>query len=297
MINLMNLGLVAAALLPAIILCIYVFKKDRVEKEPIGLLLKLLLFGALICFPAAFVEGALLDIIKGFFLKFAYQTSNGQLAMSDGPFYLFKFSENFIGIALVEEGFKWLVLYWVTRNNENFNSLFDGIIYAVFVSLGFAAFENVLYVLQYGWVNALMRGLLSVPGHMFFGVMMGYHYSYMNIYEIAAAEERRLKIKGIIPMNVPEYDASASKRNAILIPTLAHGFYDFCCNVPGFSTIIFFGFVIFMYVHCFRKIGKMSFADGSEGGYAVAALMQKYPHLREELRAEYYPETVEETVV
>ena len=66
----------------------------------------------------------------------------------------------------------------------------------------------------------------------------------------------------------------------ILIPTLAHGFYDFCCTLnSGLAMAAFFLFVIFMYFHCFKKIRKMSFADGYTGNYAQDYIFRKYPEL------------------
>ena len=79
-----TLMLIGAALLPALILCIYVFKKDRVEKEPIGLLLKLLLFGALICFPVVYVETVVGDLIDA---KFSAQYGTDHL--SQNAFYIY----------------------------------------------------------------------------------------------------------------------------------------------------------------------------------------------------------------
>ena len=130
--------LICAALLPAVVLCVYVFKKDRVEKEPIGLLVKLFVLGAIVCIPGAIIFGSILEPVA----------ADVSAPYAEQSFYeaLYYALEAFVVVALVEEGMKFLVLYFVTRNNKNFNSLFDGIIYAVFVSLGFAALENVLYV-------------------------------------------------------------------------------------------------------------------------------------------------------
>ena len=168
--------LVIAGLVPAVVLCFYVFSKDKVEKEPLPLLLKLLLLGAISCLPAAYLETAIISVIDGIFKN---------LTMTPILDRIYKAVYYFIGVALVEEGLKWLILYYVTKNNKEFNCIFDGMIYAIFVSLGFAAFENVLYVMEYGWINAVMRAILSVPGHMFFAVMMGWYYSLWHITELA----------------------------------------------------------------------------------------------------------------
>ena len=73
--------------------------------------------------------------------------------------------------------------------------------HAVFVSLGFAAFENILYVLQYGFSNALMRAVASVPGHTFFGIMLGYYYSFSHIAGKTAETEEYPKSIDAIPQD------------------------------------------------------------------------------------------------
>ena len=274
----MSISLVVAALLPAIILCVYIFKKDRVEKEPIGLLLWLLALGAISCFPAASVERSISGILHGIFAPLGEIDANGDVLLSSGWYYLYHFLKYFVGVALVEEGFKFLFLIWATKNNKNFNCVFDGMIYAIFVSLGFAALENVMYVTNYGFTNAVMRGILSVPGHMFFAVMMGYHYSMWHIKDQVVRYERDLKARNLIRAYTPETEVSGSILKCILIPTLAHGFYDFCCTLDsGLAIFVFYGFVIFMYIHCFGKIRKMSYADGYTGDYARSILVRKYP--------------------
>lgn len=143
----MTVLLTCAALLPAVVLLIYIYIKDRVEKEPIGLLLTLFALGAVICLPAALIEEIFSVVIDGVFSTFAYDIG-GSLYLMSGTNKLYVFVSNFIGVALVEEGLKFLILILVTRKNKNFNSLFDGIIYSVFVSLGFAHWKTCCMCLE-----------------------------------------------------------------------------------------------------------------------------------------------------
>ena len=268
--------LVLAALLPAVILCVYVFKKDRAEKEPVSLLLCLMGLGAAVCIPAATVENGLLGALGALF---------GDPTPAEGEpitlgFRLYAFVENFFCVALVEEGFKFLVLVLVTRKNRHFNSLFDGIIYSVFVSLGFAALENVLYVLQFGWMNALIRGVLSVPGHMFFAVFMGWYYSLWHMADLAAGQEEGLKQAGLIPPNAVPFSGSRFLVQSLAVPVLIHGLYDYCCTIPTFTaTVLLYGLMICLYVHCFRTIGKVSRADMDDVSYTNSMILLKYPFL------------------
>ena len=149
--------LLLAALVPAAFLMVQVYRLDRIEKEPAGLLLKLALFGALSGLAAGAIEGALtrvLDVTLG----------GGMLRLM---------LENFLAVALVEEACKrWVVLKFAWRHPA-FDYRFDAVVYCVFSALGFAALENILYVAEYGFAVAVSRALLSVPGHCFFDVYMG----------------------------------------------------------------------------------------------------------------------------
>ncbi len=270
--------LIIAAVLPAVLLCKYVYKMDRVEKEPRGLLVILFLAGVVSCFPAAAIEGILGEITDGAF--------TGLLSLGV-PFSALDTAYDvityFIGVALVEEALKWLCLIFITKNNKNFNCLFDGLIYAVFVSLGFAAFENILYVLRYGWVNAFMRGVLSVPGHMFFAVMMGYYYSRWILLERTSEAEKELEALGLIEKReYPSFDCRRDRLMSLIVPILFHGTYNFCCSKGSLIwTMVFYAFVIFMYVHCFGKIKEMSLKDTPSGKKAARLLLDKYPDLYE----------------
>ena len=147
----------AAALLPAIYLMRYIYRKDTVEKEPPMLLMSLLIYG---------VIAALISIILE---NIGTKVLNSLMDQSTVGYTLVL---AFAVVAVVEEGAKFAMLKRRTWNDMNFNYRFDGIVYAVFVSLGFAAFENIGYVLGYGLSVAPARALLAIPGHMCFGVRL-----------------------------------------------------------------------------------------------------------------------------
>ena len=189
--------ILAMALLPALLLMRWVYRQDTVEQEPRKLLWRLAFRGALSCIPAALLEGLLIPVMSRF-------APAGSL--------LNNFLQTFLVIAVAEEGCKYIALRRLTWNDPNFNYRFDGIVYAMFVSLGFAALENVVYVLQYGPGVLLSRGLLSIPGHGTFGIFMGLYY--------ANSKQADLYNSGV-----------GHRRNqwlAFWVPVLLHGFYDFC---------------------------------------------------------------------
>lgn len=274
-----DLFLVLAAVLPAFVLCRYVYKMDKVEKEPKRLLILLFLFGVMACFPAVVLEESAAAVINGVFsLLFGIGLPSVVLEL------LYNAVTYFIGVALMEEGVKWLCLVGITKKNKNFNCFFDGLIYAVFVSLGFAAFENILYVLEYGWWNAFMRAFLSVPGHMFFSVMMGYYYSRWMIVKKAREAEIMLSAEGIIEeRTIPVFNYKKERFKSLFIPVIFHGTYNFCCSADSlWYTLIFYVFVGFMYVHCFGKIKSMSAEDTPTGEKTIKLLTEKYPELYNE---------------
>lgn len=179
-----------AALLPAFLLWLYIWKKDP-QKEPTSQLVKAVLWGAVIIIPVGFLEVGIQNI----------------LFHGGKPSSIFDTTiEAFFVAALPEESFKLLVLWRFLKKNPYFDEHFDGIVYAVCIGLGFAAVENVFYIIAAeDWVTvAIARSLMAVPGHYAFAILMGYYYSRYHFVD-------------------------SSQKTAVcilLVPFLAHGIYD-----------------------------------------------------------------------
>ena len=159
----MDTILLILAVLPVAVLALVVYRQDKVEKEPFGKLLLAFFMGMLAVVPA---------IIGESFLE-AYTPD---IPVLHGAY------TGFVVAGCCEEAAKLLMLYWAIWKSREFNEYFDGIVYACFVSLGFACVENIGYVtMQDTFSSAVatgsVRALLSVPGHFLFGVMMGYHFA------------------------------------------------------------------------------------------------------------------------
>lgn len=216
--------LLASALLPALLLMRWVYRQDTVEKEPRSLLRKLVLWGALCCIPAGLLESLFLPVVNRF-------APEGSLLNS--------FLQTFLVIAAAEEGCKYYVLRRTTWHDPNFNYRFDGIVYAVFVSLGFAALENVSYLFSFGPGVLFARGILSVPGHCTFGIFMGIFYAnskQADIYNSGLGHRRNQWL-------------------AFFVPVLLHGFYDFCLmSQNSFFAGLFVLFVIVMDIFAIRVV-------------------------------------------
>ena len=223
--------LIASAVLPAIFLLRRVYRADRLEKEPRGLLRSLVLYGILATLIAGAAEelGALL-------LTLFLPTDTA----------LFRVLFYFVLVGGAEEGCKFFLLRRRTWNEPEFNCLFDGVVYAVFVSLGFALWENIRYVFQYGLSTALLRAVTAVPGHACFGVFMGVWY----------AQARRLALLG---------DGEGSRRAlrlSLLVPLLLHGVYDYIATLAtARSTLWFLLFVAGLFAASDRTLRRAAAKD------------------------------------
>jgi RsiW-degrading membrane proteinase PrsW (M82 family) len=156
------LELLALALAPIIFILTYVYLQDEYEREPLKYLLITFLLGILTAFPVIWLSPYL-------------QALTGVHGNATGVGELMVYA--FVVVALLEEGMKYLVLRWYIYPHSEFDEPYDGIMYGVAVSLGFAAIENVFYVLsagEGGFETGLMRMFTAVPAHATFGVMMGY---------------------------------------------------------------------------------------------------------------------------
>lgn len=223
--------LLVTAILPVLLLGVYIYRKDR-NKEPKTLLIKLFTSGIISCFLALLISIALTYL-------FPFLTKNqSTMTFLEFSFYIFVF------IALIEESCKWIMTYYLGYKNKEFDEVYDIIVYAVFVALGFAAFENILYVFQIGSVQVgIMRGILAIPGHVCDGIAMGYYLSLMKYYE-------RLGNKKEVQSN---------KIKSLLIPVLYHGIYDYCCLVDNDIVLIaFILFIVFLYTTSLKKVKKLS---------------------------------------
>ncbi|MBR2835080.1 MAG: PrsW family intramembrane metalloprotease [Coriobacteriales bacterium] len=188
--------LIFIAALPVIALLIFVYVRD-IDKEPHRLLLKLFLFGCLTTVGALILELA----IDQLFLP------------SDGIYYSYSgfFMSILLGVALVEEGLKWIVVFLIGYKSEEFNHHYDAIVYAVFVSLGFALVENIEYVFAYGASTGIVRGFTAIPCHACNAMFMGYFFGRAKT---CAAQGNASLEKFHLAMS-------------IIVPTFTHGVYDF----------------------------------------------------------------------
>lgn len=220
--------LLAVSIAPILLLLIYLYKRDKYEKEPQKLLFKAFIFGALTVIPILFIETWLGDYWDA---KYNYIDNKIQTAAFNA----------FAVAAFTEEFFKYLVFILIVWKNRNFNEKFDGIIYAVYISLGFAAIENIMYVIGNGMGTGILRAFTAVPAHTMFAITMGFL--------LAKAKFNK-------------------KRRAIYLffslaaPIMLHGFYDFIIMSQNEALLwVFFPFLIFMVIIAMKQMKILSDAS------------------------------------
>ncbi len=214
------MNLLILSLAPVFIIAGYIYFRDKYEREPIGLLLLSLFFGALTVIPVLFLEG-FLSGFSGLFYGLGKATWNA-----------------FVVAAFSEELFKYIALYLLIWKRKEFNDKLDGIVYAVFISLGFAAVENVLYVMGNGFGTGITRAITAVPAHAIFGITMGFYFGMAKFYE-----KKRYQLK----------------QKALLYPIILHGIYDFILFTGiEWLTLVFLGFLVFLYISGLKRIKQLS---------------------------------------
>ncbi len=214
------MGLLAIAVAPVLIIAFYLYYRDKYEKEPFWWLVAALLAGGIIIFPVIWVERIL--EIPVYYLS-------GYVAVAWNAF---------VDAAFTEELFKFAVLMLIFWNNRQFNEKFDGIVYASFISLGFAAVENLFYVINGGFQVGLTRAFTAVPAHALFGIIMGYRVGLAKFYP----EERKKQLT-----------------RALLMPMLFHGIYDFLLmSGHPYLVLVFVPFLVFLWIFGFKRMKNLS---------------------------------------
>ncbi len=226
-----NIVLILSALVPAILLMVRIYRKDKLEKENGRLLRRLVVAGILSSLIAMVLEKVTYSILS----QTLYPNS-----------LLFRILLYFVIVGVSEEGAKLFMLRRSSWNSIEFNCFFDGVVYAVFVSLGFALWENIDYVLNYGFATAVVRALTAIPGHASFGVFMGVFYSAAKLYMLYGERGR----------------SGAYLFLSLLVPVLLHGTYDYIATMDMTSwNPYFLGFIVILFISANLVVNSVSRND------------------------------------
>lgn len=205
----MNYSLLALAIAPAVAVMLYIYWKDKHEKEPMTLLIKCFIGGVFSILPAIALE------MLGGRLRFGIsQNSVGTMLYAFGV------------VGFSEEICKYLVVRKLAYRHPAFNEPFDGIVYCVMASMGFAALENVFYVFEGGVATAVVRMFTAVPAHATFACIMGFFMGKAKFSDNKAFLFNSIGLLGAI---------------------LFHGAYDYFLfenNIPGIYSGAFISLIV-----------------------------------------------------
>ncbi len=225
---------ILAAIAPAIVLAIIMIRKDK-RPEPIGWLCAAVGLGVL-AGPAV--------LLLSYLGWPDFNTDS----------FVGAVMESFISAAVPEEMFKLAALSFLVKRCKHFDEMFDGIVYAVCIGMGFAGLENILYVCgDENWIMiSISRALMSVPMHYFFAIIMGTFFS------LAWFDMKNRKV----------YMSAA-----LLLPIIIHGVYDTLCFSMGlnenFSSYFLIAFIIgFKYIR--RYVKSLTNSMFKLDGYDIA---------------------------
>ncbi|MFC3038947.1 glutamic-type intramembrane protease PrsW [Virgibacillus xinjiangensis] len=205
----------SAGLAPAMALMSFFYLKDRFT-EPLHLIIRTFVYGALLVFPIMFIQ----------YVLQSEAISNNSVI------------ESFLFVAFFEEFFKWFIFIYTIYHHSEFDQHYDGIVYGVAISLGFASVENILYLITNGLEYAVIRAVFPVSSHALFGVIMGYH--------LGLAKVLGRKEKGNILL-------------ALLLPILLHGTYNYILDTATNNWLILL--IPFMMVLWFLALRRVKSAN------------------------------------
>ncbi|MDQ6599488.1 intramembrane metalloprotease PrsW [Bacillus salipaludis] len=227
------LAILSAGIAPGLALLSYFYLKDEYETEPISVVLRTFMYGALLVFPIMFIQHV-------------FETEH--LIKSE-------VIDAFLTSSLLEEFFKWFILFYAIYSHVEFDEPFDGIVYGAAASLGFATVENIFYLVANGIEHAVTRALLPVSSHALFGVIMGFYIGKAKFTE-------GLKMKWIIL--------------SLLLPFILHGVYDYILITQENWIYIIFPFMIFLWWFGLRKVktAKILSANHFKKKYSVEKSLQ-----------------------
>lgn len=216
--------LLLLALAPGLVIALYVYIRDKYEREPFGLVAWTFALGAFGAIAAALLES-----------MFPYSEKHATLLASAANATLV--------VAPIEEVVKFLAVWLIAYRAPEFNEPFDGVVYCVIASMGFATLENIMYVIDGGMGVAVERAFISVPGHAAYGAIMGYY------------------------LGRAKFDTSGRSRmlllTGVLYATIAHGLFDFgLLSHTGYGLLITAITFIFAIGCALRAIRFSSKASG-----------------------------------
>lgn len=226
-----NYLLIAAAVIPAVFLMVRVYESDHLDRESPQLLYILMRAGIFSSLLALVEERIFCNIL------------NQYVEPNTVKYNVILY---FCIVAVAEESSKYIFLRRNSWNNREFNCQYDGVVYAVFVTLGFALWENISYVTHYGFSTAIVRAVTAIPGHACFGVFMGVFYGIAKKHDYAGERGKTIFFTIL----------------SLLVPMLIHGAYDYIATLEQQEAGWYFlAFIFVLFVVSYILVGQASKED------------------------------------
>lgn len=215
------LTLLSIALAPGIFWVWFFYKKDKYEPEPKKIIIYTFLLGVLATIPAG--------IINSLFVPSSLENAG----------ILMIFFAAFIVVGPVEEISKYLAIRVYALKSKEFDEPIDAMIYSVTAALGFATFENFLYISQFGPSLILMRAVTGCLGHAGFSGIFGYYLGKAKFSQ-PQIKNNNLILKGLA------------------IAAFTHGLFDFVLFTQTILAFLFLPILIIIVYFLTKRLGEMS---------------------------------------
>ncbi len=203
------------SLIPSAIMVFIICRMGKIQKNSVKLLLKMLGFGVLSALLAAALSILFTDML---------------FAGVNQENFFFMLFNNFILVALVEEGAKIFLLKKGSWKSPLFTHSFNGIVYTVMIALGFGIIENIVYLMFDATISKIIvRGLLGAFGHIIDAIMMGFFYGLAKYYDSTG----------------DEVQSKSNLKKALIVPLLFHGSFDLLLNLADYTIIVFLFFILY----------------------------------------------------
>lgn len=204
--------LLSVSIAPALALFSFFYLRNQMATEPRTTLFHTFIYGAILTFPILFL----------------------QFVVNEEKIFSSVLMQDVLFSGVVEEFFKWFILLIAIYHHIEFDDPYDGVLYGVSISLGFATVENILYILSFGLDTAFMRALMPVSSHALFGVVMGYYLG-------------RAKFTG-------RNSSIRYQAVSLALPMLLHIIFNFILTIEGKWAYIMLPFMLFLWWFALRKV-------------------------------------------
>lgn len=216
--------------LPSIIWLLFYLRKDK-HPESNRMILKIFFYGMIAALPIILIELGFLEVVKGLILYF--------------PPVLISILYWFLGVAFIEEFVKYLIIRGKVIKDSEFDEPIDLMLYMIIAALGFAALENILYLLPLGIGEVFFTNILRFLGAVFLHALCSGTLGYFLALSFYYTKKRgRFLILGIA------------------VSTLLHGLFNFSIMELGgwqgflIPIIILISLAIFV-TYGFKRLKKI----------------------------------------